>query len=146
MSTRATPPASGAPWHLWLVATVAVVANGYSAWENLLIQFNAAIYRRLDPASEAAWMDANPLWMSAIWVVAIGAGCAGSVLLLLRSRRAFWAFIVSLSALLTRMAYAIGVGGGVAVLMNPAISLVIAAAGGFFIWYAWAMSRAGVLR
>ena len=147
MSTQAAPMARSAPWHLWLVALMAIFWNGYGGYDYTMSQLQGAAYYRQVGMTETqiAFMAAYPVWMSAVWAIGVWSGVAGSVLLLLRSRRALWAFVLSLAAFLASVGYAFTATGGAEV-MNPAMSLVIAGAGAFFIWYAWAMSRAGVLR
>lgn len=147
MSTQAAPVARGAPWHLWLVAVIAVLWNGYGGYDYVMSQLQGEVYYRQVGMTEAqiAFMAGYPVWMDAVWAVGVWGAVAGSVLLLLRSRWALSAFVLSLLGFLASVAYAAATPGGAAV-MNPAMSLVIAAGGLFFIWYAWVMSRAGVLR
>ena len=147
MSLQTAPAARGAPWHLWLVAAIAILCNGYGGYDYVMSQLQGAAYYRQLGMTEAqiAFMAGYPVWMDAVWAIGVWGAVAGSVLLLLRSRWALSAFVLSLLGFLASVAYALATPGGAAV-MNPAMSLVIAGGGLFFIWYAWAMSRAGVLR
>jgi hypothetical protein len=147
MSTETAPLARGAPWHLSLVAAIAILWNGYGGYDYVMRQLQgAAYYRRLGMTeAQIAFMAGYPVWMDAVWAVGVWSAVAGSVLLLLRSRWALSAFVLSLVGFLASSAYALATPGGAAVI-SPVMSLVIAGGCLFFIWYAWAMSRAGVLR
>ena len=147
MSTQAAPGGRGAPWHLWLVGGLALLWNGYGAYDYVMSQLKGAAYYRQVGMTEAqiAFMDAYPVWMNAVWALGVWTAVGGSVLLLLRSRWALPLFVLSLIGFLGSVAYARAMPDGAA-MMNLVMSLVIAGGCLFFIWYAWAMSRAGVLR
>lgn len=57
-----------------------------------------------DPASmpldQRAAHDAEPLWVTAVYGVAVGAGLVGAILLLMKRRAAEWLLLVSLVAVL----------------------------------------------
>ncbi|MNI33808.1 hypothetical protein D3C73_877690 [compost metagenome] len=71
----------------------------------------------------------------------------GSLLLLVRSRWAVHAFIISLIGAAVSVIYAYFIGGAVQALGAIAhMQLLILAIAAFLAWYAWAMAKKGVLR
>lgn len=95
-----------APWHLWLVGLVSLTWNGFGAYDYLMSKTGDREYldTMMAPAGvgvdEAiAFMDAMPLWANIAWGLGVWGAVAGSVLLLLRSRLALHAFVLSLVGL-----------------------------------------------
>lgn len=72
-----------APWHLWLVGLLSVLWNGAGAYTIIMAQLG-----RLDDIepAEAAYYAGQPTWFAALTDVALIAGLAAGVALLLRSR------------------------------------------------------------
>lgn len=137
----------GAPWHLWLVAAVAILWNGYGGYDYVMSHLEGEAYYRQMGMTEAqiAFMASYPSWMHAVWAVGVWGSVAGSVLLMLRSRFAFPAFVLSFGGFLGSVAYAALAPGGMAA-MGVAMPIIITAGCLFFIWYSQAMTKAGVLR
>lgn len=135
------------PWHLWVVGVVALLWNGYGGYDYLMSHLQGEAYYRQMGMSEAqiAYMAAYPTWMHGVWALGVWGAVVGSVLLLLRSRYALHAFILSLLGIVGSNGYALFTPGGWEV-MGGVITLVIAAIGVFLVTYAWAMTRRGVLR
>jgi len=86
------------PWHLWVVGAVALLWNGYGGYDYLMSHLQGAAFYEQVGMSDAqiAYMAAYPAWMHAVWALGVWGAVAGSVLLLLRSRFAVHAFILSL--------------------------------------------------
>jgi Zn-dependent protease with chaperone function len=83
--------------------------------------------------------------MHAVWAIGVWGSVAGSILLLLRMRWAFHAFVLSLLGAVGSVLYTAlspGASGATGLVMP----LVIVAACLFFIWYASLMTKRGVLR
>ena len=135
------------PWHLWLVGAVALLWNGYGGYDYLMSHLQGAAFYEQVGMSDAqiAYMAAYPAWMHGVWALGVWGAVAGSVLLLLRSRFAVHAFILSLLGIIGSNGYALFTPGGWA-LMGGAITFVIGGIGVFLLAYAWAMTRRGVLR
>lgn len=136
-----------APWHLWVVGVVSLLWNGFGGYDYLMSHLQGAAYYHQVGMSEAqiAYMAAYPTWMHGVWALGVWSAVAGSVLLLLRSRFALHAFILSLLGIVGSNGYALFTPGGWA-LMGGAMTLVIAGIGLFLLAYSWAMTRGGVLR
>ena len=89
------------------------------------------------PAAERIFYESLPWWSTAGFAVAVGAGVLGSVLLLLKNKLAFGAFIASLAGVVVQSGHAILLGGalevfGPAGLVLPVITLSIAVA---LVWF-----------
>jgi len=139
--------ARATPWHLWVVGVVALLWNGFGGYDYLMSHLQGEAYYRQVGMSEAqiAYMAAYPTWMHAVWALGVWSAVAGSLLLLLRSRFALHAFILSLLGIVGSNGYALFTPGGWEV-MGGIMTLVIAAIGVALLAYAWAMTRRGVLR
>jgi hypothetical protein len=135
------------PWHLWVVGVVALLWNGFGGYDYLMSHLQGAAYYQQVGMSDAqiAYMAAYPTWMHGVWALGVWGAVAGSVLLLLRSRFALHAFVLSLLGIVGSNGYALFTPGGWA-LMGGAITAVIAGIGVALLLYAWAMTRRGVLR
>ena len=99
-------------------------------------------------AEEIAYVQSFPTWATAAWAVGVWFCVIGSVLLLVRSRLALYAFALSLVGILVTMYFSL-------VMPHPAsfdttgnrlfdLALVVVTIG--LTWYAWAMAKRGVLR
>jgi hypothetical protein len=136
---EADAPATGAvPWHFWAVVAVALLWNGYGAWDYTSYQLGMAT---VDPAMQAE-LDAAPVWATAGWALGVWGSFVGAVLMLLRSRHATTAFAVSLIAAIVSFAWQFSAG----IVPTPILPLVILAAVAFFWWYAARMRDEGALR
>jgi hypothetical protein len=100
-------------------------------------------------AEQIAYMDSLPGWLTAFWALGVWGGLAGSVLLLVRSRYAVWAFAISFigavvglgyQMFLTQMPASMKQGG------NGVIPWVIILIAAFLLWYSWSAEKKGVLR
>jgi len=122
------------PWHFWAVVAVALLWNGYGAYDYTSYQLGMA------PADPA--VDAAPIWATACWALGVWGSFVGAVLMALRSRHAVTAFIVSLVAAAISFAWQFSAG----IVTTPVLPLVILAMVVFFWWYAAKMRGEGVLR
>lgn len=143
------------PWHLWVVGFLSLLWNGFGAYDYLMSRTENREYlaSMMEPSGVTvddaiAYMNAMPLWANIAWGLGVWGAVAGSVLLLLRSRFAFHAFVVSLIGLVL---------GAVHQLTNPmpgmtdtttplVFTLVIFAITLFLLWYSRRMTATGVLR
>ena len=96
---------------------------------------------------QLAYFNAMPAWTHAAWAIGVWGGLIGAVLLLLRMKWAFHAFVVSFLGWLAGAVYAFGLSDGMEA-MGPMwpMQIVIGGACVFFIWYAWMMGKKGALR
>ena len=149
------------PWHLWAVGAVSLLWNAYGGYDYTMSMTQGAAYLAsagMTP-DQIAYYEAMPVWMTAIWAVGVWGGVLGSLLLLLRNKLAFPVFAVSFGAFLFSLLYTYGLSDGGKVMgfmMQDGVkvassvvmirNVVIAAGCAFFTWYAWTMSKKGVLR
>lgn len=139
--TRATP------WHLWAVGVVALLWNGYGGYDYVMTQTNNAAYLAQFTAEQRAYFDSFPLWMEAVWAIGVWGGVLGAVLLLLRSKWAFQAFLASLIAFAVSVVFGQMSGGSAVMGMTGMVfSAVIFVLGLIFVMYSRMMTRKGVLR
>jgi hypothetical protein len=99
------------PRHLWIVAIVSLSWNAFSAYDFVMTNLRDAAY--LEQMGVGAEMmqiiDALPHWALAAWAIGVWGAVAGSLLLLLRSSYAVYAFALSLLGLATSTFYQAGI-------------------------------------
>jgi hypothetical protein len=139
------------PWHLWVVGVVSLLWNAFGAYDFVNTTTRGETYMR-EMGFDQAMIDyflAMPAWMYGPWVLGVWGALAGSILLLLRSRFAVWAWGLSLLGAIGSLIYG--------QFMNPpplpaemammkVMPWIIAAIAAFLLWYAWTMNKRGVLR
>lgn len=138
------------PWHLWAVGVVAVLWNSIGAYDYVMTMYGGMDYLRQAGMSDAfvAEFERMPGWMSVAWPLAVWSAVAGSLLLLVRSRWAFVAFVLSLVVYMANLAHnfgmsdlgALGGTASVAVAVAVTVSLI------FLVWYSRMMGKRGILR
>jgi hypothetical protein len=103
----------------------------------------------VDPNAALAWMDAFPMYAKIGWGLGVWGGLLGSILLLIRSRYAVWAFAVSMFGIVLSIGYQLalapplqGATGGAYKVM-PWVIIVIGIA---LLVYSRAMAKRDVLR
>jgi hypothetical protein len=137
------------PWHLWVVGVIAVLWNGFGAYDYVMTNTKGDAYMSGMgmTAAQIAYFHAMPSWMTAMWAIGVWGGMAGAILLLLRSRWALHAFAVSLAALLVSLVYTFLLSNGGEVMGAGALMYLAVTAGAvFFLWYALSMTKRGLLR
>ena len=148
--TDTTRLTTATPWHLWVVGAVALLWNGYGGYDYVMTQTDNAAYLAQFTAEQRAYFDSFPMWMEAVWAIGVWGAVLGSILLLLRMRLAVQAFALSLLGAVLSLIYGLAIDKApppppeMAVMAYmPWVIVVIAA---LLAWYAWAMSKRGVLR
>ena len=139
------------PWHLWAVGALALLWNGFGAYDFIMTSTQGESYMRSMQFSQEMidYYMAMPDWMWVPWILGVWGAVIGSILLLLRMRWAVWAFGLSLVGAVVSLIYG--------KFMNPPpltpemaamawMPFVIVAIAAFLAWYAWTMSKKGVLR
>ena len=148
MTDTMTKPA--VPWHLWAVGVISLLWNGYGGYDFVMSVTQGEAWWRASGMTDAmiAYFNGMPTWMYVPWVLGVWGAVAGSVLLLMRSRFAVHAFVLSLLGTIGNLVYG---------LMNPMPELpaemammawmpwVIVLIAAFLAWYAWTMRKKGVL-
>jgi hypothetical protein len=140
------------PAHLWAVGILALLWNAFACVDYLMSRMHNVGYLKAmmptaDPAVAFGFMDSMPLYASVGWGLGVWGGLLGAILLLVRSRYAAHAFLLSLIGMALSFGWQLFVATNVPAGMdNPAIPAVIVVIGLFLLWYAARMSKAGVLR
>lgn len=147
--TTAPVVADKTPVHLWIVGVVALLWNGFGAYDYLMTNTQGEAYMAGMGMTDAqiAYFNAMPAWMTVAWALGVWGAVLGSILLLLRMKWAFHAFVISLLGLLGSWVHTF-TSNGMEVMgaAGMVFSLVITVIAAFLLWYAWAMSKRGVLR
>lgn len=135
------------PWHLWLIGGVALLWNAFGGVDYILTQTRNAAYLAQFTAEQRAYFESYPVWMEAVWGIGVWGAVAGSVLLLLRMKWAFHAFLASLIAFAISVVYGQTSGGNALMGSTGMIfSALIFLLGLGFVLYSRAMTRRGLLR
>ncbi|MBU1378162.1 MAG: hypothetical protein KKE02_12565 [Alphaproteobacteria bacterium] len=136
-----------APWRFWLVTLVSLLWNGFGGYDYTMSHLQGETYYRQMGMTEAqiALMASFPVWMHAVWAIGVWGSVAGSLLLLARSRWAVHAFALSALGAAGSLIYNL-ITPAAAAAMSPVMPAVIVVICLFFVWYAWTMTKRGVLR
>ncbi len=147
MTDNAMKMTTSTPWHLWAVGAVALLWNGYGGYDYVMTQTNNAAYLAQFTPEQRAYFDSFPMWMEAVWAIGVWGAVLGSVLLLLRSKWAFHAFLASLIAFAVSVVYGqMSEGAAVMGTTGMIFSAAIFLLGLGFVMYSRMMTRKGVLR
>lgn len=134
------------PWHVWLVGVLALLWNGFGAFDFTASFLRIESYLANYPQAMVDWLYSMLGWMWAVWAVGVWGGVIGAVLLLLRNTLAVWAFALSFAGAAISQIVSIldpppaDIG---APELLPWIIVAIAAA---LLAYAFWLKRRGVLR
>jgi hypothetical protein len=147
MATAYTGPA---PKHLWVVGILSLLWNCFGAYDYLMSELDGEAYlAKMGYGPDVAgWMESFPVWAVALWAIGVWGSVAGSILLLLRSRHAATAFLVSLIGAVGSFGYQFTserpaeVAGGVEAIIPLVIVIAIVAQW----YYARRKAAVGVLR
>lgn len=97
------------PWHIWTVGILSLLWNAGGGYDYVMARSRNASYIDMVPeefrADFLGYLDAMPIWASTGWALGVWCSILGSVLILLRSRHAATAFIVSLAGLAVNSVY-----------------------------------------
>lgn len=136
------------PWHLWVVGVVSLLWNAVGASDYTMTQMKFEPYMSQFTPEQLEYFYGFPAWMDAVWAVGVWGSVLGSLLLLLRSRYAVYAFGASLIALILSTVYNYGLSDGLKVTGSAALIFTVVIfiiAVGLFA-YARNMTARGVLR
>ena len=147
--------ATKAPWHLWVIGIVATLWNAGGAYDYTMTQTRNMDYLTMGAEGAGVPVDVMldyytnfPAWADALWALGVWGALAGSLLLLLRSRFAFHAFVVSLAGLVGTTIYTAT--ADMPPELNTPMLWVFSAAIWLSVillaWYARRMTAAGVLK
>ena len=138
------------PWHLWVVGAVSLVWNAFGAMDYTMTKMGNAEDLAAFTPEQHAYFTSFPMWANVGWALGVWGSVLGSLLLLVRSRHAVTAFIVSLIGLAISSFYQFGLHYGDLMQMFGTFPMIFTAV----IWvivialflYARAQAAMGVLR
>lgn len=139
-----------APWHFWFVVVLAVLWNGFSAYDYVMtVTENQAYFDAMGlSAEQAAYFTNLPLWQACAWALAVWSAVAGTLCLILRKAwavpvfAASFVFMLGSSGMYLFSAEVRAFMGAVGLVL----AAVIVAVALFEVFYSRAMARRGVLR
>jgi hypothetical protein len=145
----ATTARGRTPAHLWIVGILALLWSAFGCFDYLMTVTANQTYLGKMPADQIAYMNALPGWLTAMWAIGVWGGLLGSLLLLMRSRYAVWAYALSLIGAVVGLAYQLFMteqpasmkAGAMAVM--PWVIILICA---FLLRYSWTAEKKGLLR
>ena len=143
---RTTAP--GRPWHLWVIGIVGVLWSAMGVVSFVLTQMKVEAVMSQFPPQQRAYFESFPWWAVACWAINVFGGVIGCLLLLLKNRLAFHALLASAIGAIVSNLGGLFLLGGMEVMAETgglgftAVPIVL---GAFLAYYAWAMSRKGVL-
>lgn len=128
------------PWHVWVVAILALLWNGSGAYTIMMAQSGRLPDMSVD---ERAYYAAQPSWFVVATDIALLAALAGAAALLLRSRTAAGLFAASLVAIFVTNAYDLAAGTSRVLVSRGAlvVTVVIAVIAILELAYAWAINK-----
>lgn len=87
------------PWHLWLVGGLALLWNGFGAFDFTMTLTRGAEYLRSMGMNETmvAYFDTLPSWLYVPWGLGVWGGVIAALFLLLRKKAAVGAYALSLA-------------------------------------------------
>jgi hypothetical protein len=140
------------PAHLWIVGILSLLWNCFGAYDYTMSHMRNMEYlgsMGMDANRLLAYLDSMPMYGKIGWGLGVWAALLGSILLLMRSRYALYAFAASLVG----MALSFGgqyFGPPMPPEMNAGamkyMPMVIVVLGLIQAWYAWRETKSGVLR
>ena len=143
-------PTRSRPWHLWVVALIGILWNGFGATDFLMTQIDReAWFATMGvTAEQAAMFDSMPAWTHGAWLAGTWGALLGSVALLFKSRWAVYLFWVSMLGLLLGLAYSYLLSDAGASMgeQGYVMNAIIFLGASFFLWYSITMARRGALR
>jgi hypothetical protein len=140
--------------HLWIVGILSLLWNAMGCFDYVMTRMRNTDYLssampNVDPNAMLAWIDGFPIYAQIGWALGVWGGLLGSVLLLVRSRYAVWAYGLSLLGAVVGLGYQIAAApplAGADDAMSKAMPyVIILVALGLFL-YARAMEKKAVLR
>jgi hypothetical protein len=136
------------PWHLWVVGILALLWNSFGAYDYLMTMTRNEAYMSAFTPEQLEYFYGFPAWMVAFWAVGVWCAFLGAILLVLRSRWAFHAFLLGLVGMAGTWFYQFthpappGVLDGIGLLMSVVIWITQV----LLALYAFSMLKKGVLR
>ncbi|MEN5115050.1 hypothetical protein ABE453_13580 [Brevundimonas diminuta] len=136
------------PWHLWAIGAASVLWNGVGVWQWYQKVTGAQAYWSALTMEQVFYLRSAPLWTDVAYGVAVWCGLLGALMLLLRRKLAFNAFVAGLIAMLAHTVYVLALSNGREVIGagGTAFTLVVALIFALQIAYSHWARRRGLIR
>lgn len=137
-----------APKSFWIISAVSLLWNAFGGFDYTMTKMRDPAYLSNFPPEVMPFLDAMPAWATAMWALGVWGALIGSVLLLLRSRHAVTAFLLSMIGAFISFGYQFSQEMP-ASMKTPgmlAMTAVIIVSVVFFWWYARKVRAQGILR
>jgi hypothetical protein len=146
--------AARTPVHVWIVGVLALLWSCVGCYDYVMTRMHntdylAKMMPTVDPNAMLTWIDGFPIWAQFGWGLGVWMGLLGSILLLVRSRYAVWAYGLSLLGAVLGLGYQIALApplAGADDAMSKAMPYVIILIAVALFLYARAQAAKGVLR
>lgn len=96
------------PGHLWAVGIVSLLWNAFGAFDYVMTKLRDPGYMAAFTPEQQQFFYSFPLWANVGWALGVWGSVLGSILLLMRSRHAVTAFLLSLVGLALSIIYQFG--------------------------------------
>lgn len=93
------------PWHLYAVGLLTLIWNGFGASQWYMQVMKVPSYYGKLTMEQIQYLQAAPVWVEIVFGVGVWTGVLGALMLLLRRKLAFNAFVASLVAVLVNTVY-----------------------------------------
>ncbi len=138
------------PAHLWIVGVLALLWNAIGVSDYAMMRTrNEGYFRALMPdlniTAALAYVDAMPLLQSIGWALGVWGALAGTILLLMRSRHAVTAYLVSLVGAVVAFAHQFLGAAPPAGMDDPVVPAMVTLIAIALLFYARWMRGKGVL-
>lgn len=137
-----------APWHLYAVGAITLLWNGFGAVQWYQQVTRAASYWGNLTIAQVQYIQQQPVWVETLFGVGVWTGVLGALMLLLRRKLAFHAFVASLIAVLVNTVYVQGMTNGREIMGNgtlyAAVAVIVVAAAS--VAYAQFARKRGIIR
>lgn len=93
------------PVHLWAVGIIMTIWNSIGCFDYIMTQTRNPEYLAQFSSAQLAYFNSFPAWIDAAWAFGVWGAIAASILLLFRSRLAFYTYMISLGGLILSSGY-----------------------------------------
>lgn len=97
-------PALKAPWHLYLIGTLAVLWNAVGVFDFLATATQFPPYMERFPEAARQYWETQPVWVYAVWAMSVFASLVGAILILRREALAVRVLAVATTTTIFAMA------------------------------------------
>lgn len=133
------------PWHLWVVGFLSLLWNSVGGFSYTMTRLG--MLERLGMGEEEiAYFASAPAWSNFFWALGVWGAILGSILILMRSRFAVHSIVAAIIGLIGSNTWQYGMSDIPESLASPPLTIMIWVTTLLMLYYAWQMTKKGVLR